>query len=86
MRALQFQLRACWSVAEDAPSMRVLLSCECRLDLLWWCSDVNLLQGVPLDVPAPQFCLFPDASSTGSSIGVSLGCGRRWSVETTSTS
>ncbi len=64
MRALQWDLRNCWS--HDLPlDTPVILSVGSRLDLLRWLDDSHLLAGSSLHPPVCQVLLFTDSSLTG---------------------
>ena len=63
MRALQLALKRGWNFVDD--SFLVPWDAPSRDDLLWWCAEGHLEEGVSLAVPSPDHMFWSDASDQG---------------------
>ena len=65
MRSLQWHLKSHWSPERDPPSLPVHRSWQIEEGLSWWMVRDHLLKGTPFGTPAPDLCLYSDASRAG---------------------
>ena len=63
MRALQLSLKRGWNFQDD--SVLVPWDAPSRSDLLWWCKEGRLEEGVSLLVQSPDHLFWSDASDQG---------------------
>ena len=63
MRALQLALKRGWNFVDD--SVLVPWDAPSRDDLLWWCAEGRLEEGMSLAVPSPDHMFWSDASDQG---------------------
>ena len=64
MRHMQWQLKRNWDQAQS-PNKIIHPSKKVQSDLEWWCTEENVMKGVPLGTPAPATLLYTDASLEG---------------------
>ena len=63
MKALQLTLKRGWNFVDD--SVLDPWDAPSRDNLLWWCAEGRLEEGVSLDVPSPDHMFWSDASDQG---------------------
>ena len=63
MRSLQLALRRSWNFRDN--SVLIPWDSPSREDLLWWCAEGRLEEGVSLNVSSPDLMFWSDASDQG---------------------